>query len=88
MSSVSSAGIRASRSKSADKEPVRIGNPVGDGDDDVAERIGRRLRHQPIAQHVLVTRAGVAHAPLVLAKRPRQKSRLGAHPRRRAIDVV
>ena len=25
------------------KEPIRIGDPVGDGNDDVAERIGRHL---------------------------------------------
>ena len=37
---------------------------------------------------VLVASAGVAHAPLVLAKRLGQKRGLRPHPRRRAVDVL
>ena len=60
-------------------EPFGVGNPVGDRDDDVADRIGGRLRDQPLAQRVLVAAARLAHAPLVVAERVGEKPRLRAH---------
>ena len=38
-------------------EAVRIGNPVADRDNDVANRIERQLAGQTVAQRVLVARS-------------------------------
>ena len=69
-------------------EPIGVGNPVRDGDDDVTNRVGRRLRDQPFAQRVLVAPAGLAYAPLVVAERVREEPRLDPHSLRRPIDLV
>ena len=69
-------------------ETLRVGNPVGDGDDDVADRIGGRIGDQALAQRVLVASARFTHATLVVAKRVGEKSRLDPHPLRRAIPSV
>ncbi len=69
-------------------EPFGVGNPVGDRDDDVADRIGGRLGDQPLAQRVLVAAARLAHPALVVAERAGQKPRLRPHPLRRPVDFV
>ena len=57
-------------------QTVCIRDPVSDGDNDVADRIGRWLGHEPFTERVLVASARIAHPTLVLAKRPGQKPRL------------
>ena len=76
MSSALEPGKPRQQIEVGDEQPVGVGNPVGDGDDDVADRIGRGSRDQPLAQHVLVAAARLAHAALVVAKRVGQKPRL------------
>ena len=69
-------------------EPFGVGDPVGDGDDDVADRVGGGLGDQPLAQRVLVAAARFAHAALVVAERIGEEPRLDPHPLRRAVDIV
>ena len=83
MSSVSRPGNPRQQIEVGGIQAVGIGDPVGNGDDDVADRIGGGFGDQPLAQRVLVAAAGLAHAALVLAKRLGQKPRLRPHPRGR-----
>ena len=81
--------MRVEQVEVGDVQPFGVGNPVRDGDDDVADRIGRGLARSA-ARAACARRAppDAAHSALVLAKRVGEKPRLHAHPRRRAIEIV
>jgi hypothetical protein len=70
------------------KQAMLVGDPIRHGDDHVTDRRACRLRDQPLAQRVLVTSVGLAHAAFVVTKRIGQKPRLAPHPLGRAVDVV
>ncbi len=81
--------MRVSRSKSADEQPVGVGDPVGDRDDDVADRIGRRLGDQPLAQRVLVAARRTRGRGARTRETRRPETASGVRIRcARAVDVV
>jgi hypothetical protein len=67
-------------------QPMWIRNPVGDGQDDVPQRIGGGGRQQVDSQAMLVD--GVAEATFVRAECRRQKARLVQQARRSPIGIV
>ena len=64
-----------------DVETIGIGNPIRDGDDDVAHGIARGFVHrEPFPQCVLVARASLGHGAFVFAKDGGEKPRLREQP--------
>ena len=80
-------GSRVSRSKSTAEKAVRIGDPIGDGDDDVPNRIGRGRAEQMFAQRVLVHVRALRQLTLVGAIDGGEKARLPQHPLGAAIEI-
>src|SRR4029434_2658755 len=70
-----------------DVQPVDIRNPVGDRDDDPANGVWGDVGDEPLAQQMLVERAAIADATLVLAKRVGEKQRLTPHAVRARIGL-
>ena len=68
-------------------QPVGIGDPVADGDDDVQDGIGTLTADQAVAQRVFVERARSRDPLLVLAAGGGEKARLLQHPGRAAVQV-
>ena len=68
-------------------QAVLIRDPVGDGDDDVPDRIGRGRVDQAIAQRVLVDRRRRRAAALVAPIHGGEKARLAQHPLGAAIEL-
>jgi len=71
-----------------DVESLGVRDPIRDRDDDALNRIGGGLGDQSIAEEVLVARAGLANALLVLAKGAGEKPRLLSQPLGAAIEVA
>ena len=69
-------------------ESVDVCNPVGDGDDDAANRIEDRFSDQLFAEEMLVARARLPHAALVGGERGGEKPRLLPQPFGAAIDIA
>ena len=80
MSSASSAGHARQQIEIGDEQAGRIGNPVGNGDDDVLKTVAPAFSHEARAQRVLVAGAAVSDAPLVGAERLGQEARLAQQP--------
>ena len=69
-----------------DMQAARIGNPVGNRDDNSADWRRHRLDEQPLPQHVLVAAAGIRRPTLVAAKCRGQESCLLKHPFGAAVE--
>ena len=68
-------------------QPIRIGNPVSDGDDDVASGISRFGGDEAIPQRVLVDECAARQAAFVRSIHGREKPRLPEHPLGPAIEL-
>ena len=88
MSTRSTPGRRASRSKSAGQRPRGPRRLIGDSDHQVAIAAGRRRRQQQRSQGVLVDPSRVANPPFEGGKRRREELRLPEQPFGATVDVA
>ena len=68
-------------------QPVDIRNPVRHRDDDPANGVWSDVGDEPLTQQMLVERAAIADARLVLAKRVGEKQRLAPHAVRARVGL-
>ena len=70
------------------EQPLGVGDPVRDGDDDVTDGSAGGTGDELLAQGVLVAAARLAHPALVVAKRAGEKAGLDPHALGRPIEFV
>ena len=71
-----------------DEEPLGVGDPIGNGDENSGDRPRRRFVDQTLAQQVFIDCAGFTDPPFVFPKGSCEKRRLLAHSLGAAIDIA